>query len=84
MTEVMDYVINRLAEASTWKGFIWILVSLGLIPAGSADLTLSYVVDLIQGASALVGLISILAPDKNCLLTNWIRRRIARRDALTE
>ena len=53
----MDWLKARLVETSTWRGVGWLLVAVGLVPAGSVDLVVS-------AGVALVGLVGIIQKEK--------------------
>lgn len=53
----MDWLKARAKEPSTWKGIGWVLVALGLVPAGSVDLVVS-------AGVALVGLVEVMRAEK--------------------
>lgn len=75
MDSVWDYVLARLAEQSSWRSLVWIGVSLGLLPAESSDVTTQYIIEILRGAAAVLGLIGILFPDKSHWITRLIKRR---------
>jgi len=53
----MDYILNRLAERSTWQGFVALLSAFGI--AARPDL----IEALITLGLAAAGLINVLFPD---------------------
>lgn len=54
---ITDWVKERAVEPSTWRGFGWLLVALGLVPVGSVDLVVS-------AGVALVGLVEMVRKEK--------------------
>jgi hypothetical protein len=55
---LVDYVRNRLHEASTWRGLIYVITSLGV------TLTDAQATAVIAAGMALAGMISVFFPDK--------------------
>lgn len=53
----MEWILNRMGEASTWKGIGWLLVAAGVVPPGSVDL-------LVAAGVALVGVVEVLKEEK--------------------
>ena len=43
----MEYILNRVKEPSTWKGFGWLLVALGLLPVGAVETVVAVGVGLV-------------------------------------
>lgn len=68
----LQYVLNRLAESSSWRGLVWIAVAAGLIPVSSVDTATNYLITIMQGGAALVGIIGIAFPESN----QWISKRL--------
>jgi len=53
-----DYILNRLAEASTWRGFVYLLTALGLsLGAAQAEA-------IIAAGMAISGVIGVFFADK--------------------
>jgi hypothetical protein len=52
------YLLNRLAEASTWRGFVYLLTALGL------SLGASQAEAIITAGLALSGVIGVFVADK--------------------
>ena len=50
---MIEVLMRKAGEPSTWKGLGWILVATGLIPFAAVDL-------LVSGGLALVGLVEII------------------------
>lgn len=56
MEQLQRYVISRLKEASTWRGIVLIVTSLGLVPTTQAE-------GVLQIGLAVAGVIGALFPD---------------------
>ena len=54
----MKYLLDRLSEASTWRGLILVLTSLGL------TISPELIVPLIAVGTGLSGLVGVLTKDK--------------------
>jgi hypothetical protein len=52
------YLLNRLAEASTWRGFVMLITALGI------SLNEAQATAIISAGITLVGLIAVFIPDK--------------------
>jgi hypothetical protein len=53
----MERVLDKLREPSTWKGFGWLLVALGVLPVGAVE-------GLAAAGAALVGVVEIIRKEK--------------------
>lgn len=53
----MEWLKQRSGEASTWRGIGFVLVALGLVPAGSVDL-------LVSAGVALAGFVEVMRSEK--------------------
>ena len=53
----MDWLKARAVEPSTWRGLGWLLVALGLVPAGSVEL-------IVSAGVALVGVVEVVRREK--------------------
>lgn len=53
MKSVIEMLLRKAGEPSTWKGLGWILVAAGLVPVGSVDLVVS-------AGVGLVGLVEVI------------------------
>lgn len=54
-----DYILNRLAEASTWRGFVMLVTALGV------TLDSAQAAAIVSAGMALAGVIAVFVPDKN-------------------
>lgn len=50
---MIEFLMRKAGEPSTWKGLGWILVAAGLVPVGSVDLVVS-------AGVGLVGLVEVI------------------------
>lgn len=50
---MIEILMKKAGEPSTWKGLGWVLVALGLVPLGSVDL-------LVSVGVGLVGLVEVV------------------------
>lgn len=50
---MIDVLMRKVGEPSTWKGLGWVLVAVGLVPVGAVDL-------LVSAGVALVGLVEMI------------------------
>ena len=51
--DVVEFVLRKAKEPSTWKGAGWLLAAAGLVPVGSVDL-------LVSVGVGLVGLVEVI------------------------
>lgn len=54
----MKYVVARFKEASTIRGFVWLLVAFGV------QIDAAHIDDIIAAGAAIAGLLGALLPDK--------------------
>ena len=50
---MIEFLMRKAGEPSTWKGLGWVLVAAGLVPVAAVDLVVS-------GGLAMVGLVEII------------------------
>ena len=57
MSEIKAFIVSRLREASTWRGIVALLTSLGIV------LSPEQAEAVIAAGLAIIGMIGTLAPD---------------------
>lgn len=53
----MDWLKKRAVEPSTWRGLGWLLVAVGILPAGAVDA-------VVAAGVAVVGVVEVVRKEK--------------------